>query len=1576
MSGPSKALRAFLSRVRPASEDIHEVMDATSPYMRYVGNRRVPTDLLNGGVGGASNDARRVQDLVGQMEGPDGYIRRLIADDAGDVVEGQHRLDALRGLEVPQTPIHLIEDMSRGYDLPRMQDAVSGLHPDQQTQMIRHALDGLRQYGSRAADELEMPSGYFSKYFQDAIRAAGEPPANMPDIAPLRRFYAEGGFVEPAGGAASPDEMALYGSQYYGDGGAVRRWLKTLRETRAAPLGVTLDQETIPRVIKDGRFKSLFETGTSNGSIAPRARTETEFDLLGLDQNLPLHLRPIYGHLFHPDEVRTQAHGYGDWTAALAPSVKARTTITYGDSLGATMSDKIGPYRFDEPSGELIRRGKDSPAVDWWVNRSGPEEAPSSFQEFARSTAWPGYLEAQIQGGLPWGDVNALISQGAQRPLQLPKLADGYGRPVYAREGYAGTPWFRATPGTSGVEEIGPQFPLSEIGYAAGGPVEMQTGGSAIRKWLRGFKDIFDKPVSVNFEAETLDDILRDGRFKSLHETGTSGGFDDKVARLEDELKKFGPVADPSLSPIYGHIQDRRLYSDVGNYGALTAILDPSVNARTTFTLADSLGFEGPHFALGQSPRSQYRELLDYYQPQRTTDTWGNPREAINEASMVGIANATLTPYIEAQVHGGLPWSDVRAALNHIVTRSGDRAPADLAPYADKMGVPVFRALDHYDPYNAVPTRPRTWWRTDPGNPITREIDPNDLAEFGYAEGGSVASPDEMALYGSQYYQAGGPVEMQAGGNALRRWLQKVSDPIKAWHGTPHTIDKFDSSKIGTGEGAQVYGHGLYFAENPEVAKWYRETLAGSNPDWFDKVTGKPVDSLAATNFIQKDLGEINPDSLTASGTLWDHLRMPAFSDNPQGVVDWMKTTKGMDPKLVDDIYGKLTSLYEVRRPGNLYEVGIHEDPNKFLSLDTPLNMQGLLGKRATDLLENLRGGAPVDDTQNLMWGRGSMPVNDVASPAFASGLLDEGIPGIRYLDGMSRSKGAGTHNYVVFPGADDIIDITGRYAEGGEVDEPEGYQTGGKAIRSWMRTLVDGLRYPIGVQFPDEALDKIMSDGRFKNSLETRPFDEGYNVYRRNIEKKLFDIPDDAPGYQRPIYGHLWHPEVPNPGYGDLNAVLHPSVKERSTFNWGDTFGNVEGMGPYRFAAREAIEGMPGLLPRLPDRPSIDPRSSFPAYARRRFEFPQYIETQTHGGVSWDDVVALTRPKVMAHPDDLMRISDRTGKPVWGRGASVDEDQFEPSWFQARPGYMFDEWGPEPPPISEFGYAEGGPVEMQTGGVAKKTANALIDYLSGIKSATPKVKPYPEWTGVPNRGPELAYMPTEEWWKTLPPKPEWAEYDSYKDSLSAYMGSQFREINNVLRRMAPGDTLDDLISDPMDHYAGIAGPISREHARKVADRLMSPGMTRPLEADVFRGTVLRGETLPDYGGGMVHGRGLGSFSYSPLAAQNFESNFGGRFEDAMATSISRIPKGTDIPHWDLRGIDDWEQEVLLPPRQGYKVTDVYVPHRPEESITGRPSVFLDIVPSDEYDIFTPAIYAEGGEVEDPEPLRGYFGGY
>ena len=54
-----------------------------------------------------------------------------------------------------------------------------------------------------------------------------------------------------------------------------------------------------------------------------------------------------------------------------------------------------------------------------------------------------------------------------------------------------------------------------------------------------------------------------------------------------------------------------------------------------------------------------------------------------------------------------------------------------------------------------------------------------------------------------------------------------------AWHGSPHKFDKFSTEAIGTGEGAQVFGHGLYFSEKREVADYYREALTQDSTEDF-----------------------------------------------------------------------------------------------------------------------------------------------------------------------------------------------------------------------------------------------------------------------------------------------------------------------------------------------------------------------------------------------------------------------------------------------------------------------------------------------------------------------------------------------------------------------------------------------------------------------------------------------------------------------------------------------------------------------------------------------------------------------
>lgn len=65
-------------------------------------------------------------------------------------------------------------------------------------------------------------------------------------------------------------------------------------------------------------------------------------------------------------------------------------------------------------------------------------------------------------------------------------------------------------------------------------------------------------------------------------------------------------------------------------------------------------------------------------------------------------------------------------------------------------------------------------------------------------------------------------------GTAVAKSLDQI-----AWHGSPYRFSKFLLEKIGTGEGAQAHGWGLYFALNEETARGYRERLKF---DSFDNI--------------------------------------------------------------------------------------------------------------------------------------------------------------------------------------------------------------------------------------------------------------------------------------------------------------------------------------------------------------------------------------------------------------------------------------------------------------------------------------------------------------------------------------------------------------------------------------------------------------------------------------------------------------------------------------------------------------------------------------------------------------------
>ena len=258
---------------------------------------------------------------------------------------------------------------------------------------------------------------------------------------------------------------------------------------------------------------------------------------------------------------------------------------------------------------------------------------------------------------------------------------------------------------------------------------------------------------------------------------------------------------------------------------------------------------------------------------------------------------------------------------------------------------------------------------------------------------------------------------------------------IKAFHGSPHKFSKFDMSKLGTGEGAQAYGNGLYFADNIDVAKSYSKI----NP-----TTAAPPNRLLNGVELTPGTPEYHAGTLLERSTL-KQARKDVASWIQQGSPDalaldgWKKTLAtldGVDSKSAFKV-GKNENMYEtsLRWPDAAREAVDPMGAQHFLDWDKPMSKQSPAVVKAWKASKNELPANAADDLGgdfSLMYGKDVTPqdfLNTFESLGAKAGgelaLKKQGVPGIRYLDGNSRGAGAGSSNYVVFDDA--IPEITKR---------------------------------------------------------------------------------------------------------------------------------------------------------------------------------------------------------------------------------------------------------------------------------------------------------------------------------------------------------------------------------------------------------------------------------------------------------------------------------------------------------------------------------------------------------------------
>jgi hypothetical protein len=86
--------------------------------------------------------------------------------------------------------------------------------------------------------------------------------------------------------------------------------------------------------------------------------------------------------------------------------------------------------------------------------------------------------------------------------------------------------------------------------------------------------------------------------------------------------------------------------------------------------------------------------------------------------------------------------------------------------------------------------------------------------------------PDDIQ---PRYFEPG-KFEPPTAENPVSVVLPTETEPgIIAFHGSAADFDKFKLQFIGTGEGAQAYGYGLYFTDSEDIARFYKDALGSEN---------------------------------------------------------------------------------------------------------------------------------------------------------------------------------------------------------------------------------------------------------------------------------------------------------------------------------------------------------------------------------------------------------------------------------------------------------------------------------------------------------------------------------------------------------------------------------------------------------------------------------------------------------------------------------------------------------------------------------------------------------------------------
>jgi len=282
----------------------------------------------------------------------------------------------------------------------------------------------------------------------------------------------------------------------------------------------------------------------------------------------------------------------------------------------------------------------------------------------------------------------------------------------------------------------------------------------------------------------------------------------------------------------------------------------------------------------------------------------------------------------------------------------------------------------------------------------------------------------EQASVASQLYGSMLPFAAASTMASARRAGSLLS-PLTVFHGSPHKFSKFDASKIGTGEGAQAYGHGLYFAESKDVAKSYENALSqkkniavfrGDDGYYVREGLGDTGKNLAGPFRTGSEAEQARKALPQNQGSLYT-VDLP--DEQIAKMLDWDKPLS-QQSKYVKDALSRIGITVD--------ETG-EQIYKKLTKPDSKVNVAQSAISSGDDPIWALKTFYPgiTDEQINQTLAAAKKRSPDVITSSI---LKDAGIPGIRYLDEGSRGAKKGTSNFVVFPGEESklrIMEVNGK---------------------------------------------------------------------------------------------------------------------------------------------------------------------------------------------------------------------------------------------------------------------------------------------------------------------------------------------------------------------------------------------------------------------------------------------------------------------------------------------------------------------------------------------------------------------